>query len=354
MGIHTAPRLMAVAAVVGILGLCHSEAWAFTVYTWANGANANWGAGGDWNPSGPPNAVAAIVDYGGSTSGTTTVDSGYTVGIIQENTTTGGVIWNIQPSIGNYLTLNDTGGSKNAWGVVENAIQNVNHSFLVVNTDVHFTLLDLYIGNTIQAGSVTVGGSIVNSDATNHNLYLRTNSSGVITCSGSIGGSGGGGLIMIHSDSGTSTVNLSGVLGSYVGGVSVSANTVIISGAGGNTYSGSTSVTNGVLELNKSGGALALSGSLSVGGGLVELLAANQLASSTALTINGGSLNLDGNSQTVDAFGGSGGTLTSTTGTPTFTIGSAGGGGNFSGVIAGSISLVKQGGGTTVLSGNDT
>ena len=89
---------------------------------------------------------------------------------------------------------------------------------------------------------------------------------------------------------------------------------------------------------------LALSGSLSVGGGLVELLAANQLASNTALTINGGSLNLDGNSQTVDAFGGSGGTLTSTTGTPTFTIGRAREG-NVSGVIAGSVSLVSRAGG---------
>ena len=130
------------------------------------------------------------------------------------------------------MTLNDTGGTKNAWGVVENAIQNVDHSFLVVNTDVHFTLLDLYIGNTIAAGSVTVGGSIINSDSSNHNLYLRTTSTGVLTCSGSIGGTGGGGLIMIHSDSGTSTVNLSGVLGSYVGGVNVSANTVVISGTG--------------------------------------------------------------------------------------------------------------------------
>ena len=252
MGVHTTPRLMAVVAVAGILGLCHSEARAVTTYTWANGANANWGVSGDWNPSGPPNAAGVVVDYGGSSSGTTTVDAVYTVGIIVENNTNAGQYWYIQPSSGNYLTLNDTGGTKNAWGVVENAIQNVDHSFLVVNTDVHFTLLDLYIGNTIAAGSVTVGGSIINSDSSNHNLYLRTTSTGVLTCSGSIGGTGGGGLIMIHSDSGTSTVNLSGVLGSYVGGVNVSANTVVIS-AGGNTYTGTTQVTAGVLELNKSG-----------------------------------------------------------------------------------------------------
>ncbi len=106
-----------------------------------------------------------------------------------------------------------------------------------------------------------------------------------------------------------------------------------------NTYAGGTTITAGIL--------------LPSGSGRIG-------ASSGALTINGGTLDLNGTTQTVGNFGGSGGTVVNNgSGTDVvFTIGSGNGtGGAFLGTIAdgsGTIAVTKIGTGTIALNGPNT
>ena len=78
-----------------------------------------------------------------------------------------------------------------------------------------------------------------------------------------------------------------------------------------------------------------------------------RLPANTALTVNGGVLDLHGFSPAVDALGGNGGTVYSGS-AATLTIGSAGGGGTFSGAVSGPISLAKAGAGTIALGGSNS
>jgi autotransporter-associated beta strand protein len=113
----------------------------------------------------------------------------------------------------------------------------------------------------------------------------------------------------------------------------------ILSGA--NTYSGGTTLTAGLLQLSGSGTLGSTSG---------------------ALTVNGGTLDLNATSQTVGNLTGAGGTLLNNgNGAVTLTIGAGNGtGGNFQGVIAnnttgtGTVALTKTGTGTLQLSGANT
>jgi autotransporter-associated beta strand protein len=89
--------------------------------------------------------------------------------------------------------------------------------------------------------------------------------------------------------------------------------------------------------------------------GTVQLTAANVIPTTTTVTINAGSLDLGGFADAIDALTGSG-TVTNSGAAVTFTIGSSGGSGTFSGVItngANALNLVKAGAGTETLSGSN-
>ena len=102
--------------------------------------------------------------------------------------------------------------------------------------------------------------------------------------------------------------------------------------SGTNTYTGATTVSAGTLELDGN----------------------NVLSASSALTINSpGVLDLNTYNATVDSLSGNGTIESAAGGNPLLTIGSAGGGGTFSGVIAGPIALAKAGTGAETLSGGN-
>jgi outer membrane autotransporter protein len=135
-----------------------------------------------------------------------------------------------------------------------------------------------------------------------------------------------------------------------------------LSGASSNTYSGLTTVTGGTqLELRKTGGALAIQSDLTVNAGSkVQLEGNGEINSTSTVTLNG-TLDFNGNTQTVKTLTdngtssgflrfGNGGQLIINGSTNSF----------FSGVIqddgaeAGVLELVKTGSGTLTLTGNNT
>jgi len=98
-----------------------------------------------------------------------------------------------------------------------------------------------------------------------------------------------------------------------------------IGGTTANTYAGLTRVNDGAVELNKPAGVTAVGGDLSVFGGSVKLLADNQIADTSNVTIAnaGTTVDLNGKSETVGGLTMTGGSLTTGTasgGTGAFTV----------------------------------
>jgi fibronectin-binding autotransporter adhesin len=142
---------------------------------------------------------------------------------------------------------------------------------------------------------------------------------------------------------------------SGTGGATVRATTgrVLLNGAAANTHTGLSTLESGTLVLGKTGGALAVSGDLTVSGGRLELAENDQIADTATLRVNAGTVDVGGFTDTVKDLVISGGMVTS-----------AGGGALriVSGVdaragvldvgIAGSVPLAKTTGGVTELRGS--
>jgi outer membrane autotransporter protein len=129
------------------------------------------------------------------------------------------------------------------------------------------------------------------------------------------------------SPNGGATLTLAGAVGGVGGLTMAGGGTLILAGA--SSYSGGTTVNAGTLQLG-------LGASLAAGG---------------ALTVNGGTFNLNGNGQTVGALSGTGGTIA--LGTGTLTTNSAGNT-TLAATITGSGTFIKQGGGILALTGSNT
>ncbi len=125
---------------------------------------------------------------------------------------------------------------------------------------------------------------------------------------------------------------------------------------GANTYTGLTDIQAGELDLNKSASKDALAGDVQVGGTgtVLKLLNSEQIKDTASVTVNaGGTFNLNAQNETIAALNGNGGTVTST-GTPTFTVGSNNATGSYAGTIAGTLKLTKIGAGVQTLTGANT
>jgi len=135
-------------------------------------------------------------------------------------------------------------------------------------------------------------------------------------------------------------VRMSGAIGQSAAGYGLTKDNtakMTFDGAAANTYTGTTRVNLGTLELNKTPGVNAIPANLDVFG-TVRLLAANQIADASAVTVNGASatLDLNGNSERIASLGGAGGKVTLGGGVLTV------GGGTFNGVISGAGSVVQD------------
>ena len=126
--------------------------------------------------------------------------------------------------------------------------------------------------------------------------------------------------------------------------------------AGVNTISGPLTGTGG-LRSNGAGtwllnGANTFSGAVTVDAGTLRAGTAAALGSSTAFTVNGGTLDLNGFSNTISTLDGSGGNVA--LGSGTLTVNMASGSSTYSGIISGSGGLIKRGLGTLTLRGANT
>ncbi len=108
-----------------------------------------------------------------------------------------------------------------------------------------------------------------------------------------------------------SNVNFNGVNTTPVSGSTLTG-TVILAGSSSNIYSGSTTLQSGTLRLNKSTEVNAIPGDFTVNSGAtVQWLADEQVANNAILTLNsGGTIDLNGHTETVSGFIDNGGTTT--------------------------------------------
>ena len=159
-------------------------------------------------------------------------------------------------------------------------------------------------------------------------------------------------------------------VGGTVTNSGASLQTLSLGGSGTYSFGGAISGANTALTVALTGGgtqtlagANNYSGGTTLSSGTLQLSGAGTLGAATAaLTLNGGTLDLNSTSQQVGNFSGSGGVvLNSGSGTSVLTIGSGNAsGGNFAGVIennagsGGSVGLTKIGTGTLTLSGANT
>ena len=224
---------------------------------------------------------------------------------------------------------------------------------------------DVTIANGTGTNTLTIGGGgiTVNSTSATHtisaNLVLGASqawangSTGLFTVSGSTVTGSNTNLTV----SGTGSTTISAAIQTGAGTLTKGgAGTLTLSGTTANTYSGLTSVSGGELDLNKTAGVNAIAGDLTVTSGTVKLLANDQIANASNLTVNGATavFELNGKTETVGGVslqgGGSiqdtatGGALTSGT---AFDMQS----GTASAVLAGGVGLNKTTAGLVTLSG---
>lgn len=176
---------------------------------------------------------------------------------------------------------------------------------------------ELAIGNDAALGTagLSIGtGTTIRSDAAAHALANPTTISGDFT----IGGSDDltlSGPVSLPADrtitvSNTGASTISGVIsqsGGTRGLTKIGAGTLAFAGTNANTYTGTTTVNAGILELRKPAGVAAIAGPVSIGNGtgsaVVRLFANEQISPSVAITVNAsGALSLNGFTQTVGAL----------------------------------------------------
>ena len=170
-------------------------------------------------------------------------------------------------------------------------------------------------GYDINGNAITLTNGISDSDASNTSeIHLNV----ALTATETVDVVNGGDLI------------LSGAIsGSGFGITKTSGGTLEYTGFSANTYSGTTTVDDGTLILNRASGLNAIAGNLvigdNIGGGeFVQIGSNNQIASGSGVTVNAGAtLDLSGNDDTINSLSLTGGTVT--TGAGTLTIHSAGG-----------------------------
>lgn len=240
-------------------------------------------------------------------------------------------------------------------------------------------------GVTVAGATETVNAPLVLEPltGTTAGTYTFSNASAlvgsVLNIAGTVtGGSTTQGIALTLTGANTGANSVSGAIsdGGAIGGLSIlktSSGTWKLSGANSNTYSGTTTINGGTLELAKTN-AIAIAGDITVGDGAtttgLDILrltgtGGNQIADTSIVTFNGtgsnaGTFRLNGQSETIGGLvstSGAGVIENGTAGTSTLTVSNSSSQ-SFSGIIrngaAGTLALAKSGGGSQTLTGAST
>ncbi len=159
-----------------------------------------------------------------------------------------------------------------------------------------------------------------------------SSSGGATTVSSAISGNMAGGALTINGVSGNTITLSSNLSVTNSSGVTFSNGTTVLSGST-NSWAGGTTITNGTLKPTK----------------------ANNMPSATAFTLNGGTLNLNGCSQSIAGLASlvPASDLVTTSGTCTLTVNPTSST-TYAGQFSGPINLTKSGSSTFILSGNNS
>jgi len=285
-----------------------------TAITFSGSANAQ-------NATVTNNASSTIIIFTGGASGgnATLVSNGTSTSIdISSLTGTGTTAGSIAGS-GQLLlgAKNLTVGSNNTSTVFSGIISDGGLSSGSGGslTKVGTGALELTGVNTYNGGTNFNGGIVaVNQDANlgtgglsfnGGTLEALATGSGIVS-SKTILLNAGGGLFL--ADAGTSS-NFSGPISGTGSFTKEGSGALQLSGSVSNTYTGTTFVTEGLLELNHSGGSIAIPGALVIGGPggplssvEVRLLQSSQISSGSSVTVNAdGLLNVNGQTAKVGA-----------------------------------------------------
>ncbi len=366
----------------------YSDSWNFIVantepfFTWDGGGNNNnWSTDANWEGGvAPPSDDATTrVAFDGDQRTTPSLNEDFTINALRFNesadaftldaagnrelTMDGPVPSIIQMSPNDQVinlgiimggtTVIDTlgGGTLTVNGVVSGAggISKVGEHTLIVT------------GDNTYSGHTTVAEGVLN--------IRHGNALGAVTAGTSV--EGGARLELQDGIAvGDEALNLEGTLrnvsGSNIYGgaiagdglIDVQSGTLTLTGSSDNTFIGDISIAEGMLQLNKSGVALAVSGAVSVGTGTgtstLSLLRPNQIAEGSAITLHAAGspvFNFNDNNERIGALISDNAAAQVNLGSATLTVGD-GSDRTYAGVISGSGELVKEGGGNWTLTGD--
>ena len=151
---------------------------------------------------------------------------------------------------------------------------------------------------TLQISSESVLGSVPASPTAGNFVFdggtLAVDVSLALNANRGIDVAAGGGTIEASTGD---VLTYNGILAGS-GNLEIAGNgSVVLGGSDANTFAGDLTLTSGTLQLQKSGGVDALSGTISLDGGTLELGGNNQLGNSSTLDFNGGVFDLRGFSE---------------------------------------------------------
>ncbi len=353
--------------------------------TWDGGGTDNkWSTGANWSgDSAPVGSTTLKLSFDGTTRTAPIMDGSYNVNTLRFETGAGAF----------SLTASGGGSTLSFGGSVPGIIQlSANNQSI----DVPLALTTTTIVETTGTGTLTLAGSISGTGGITKLGAETLVLSGDNTYSGTTTVNAGT-LLLRHSDAlgattagttvtggatlqlenniavgaealaldgalrNTSGANTYGGAISGSGTVTVEAGTLTLNGASANSYTGTTTVNTGQLDLAKTAGITAVAGNLLIGDGAgsatVRLVNSNQISDTSAVTLAAGGtpvFNLDGETETIGSLASTNTAAAVQLGSGSLTTGGDNTSAAFAGAISGTGSLTKQGTGTFTLSGANT
>lgn len=289
MAIPTKLRAVFSSSLALLIFLLFATQLAFAVdKPWTGATDTTWGTNTNWTGNAPSAGDNAVFN-------TTFTNQPNLTG----NTSAGG-IW-MTTGVGQNVTISGAGVLQLSGGTINGIaglgilVDNTSAFTLTVNAPLKLGNAQTWRNNSGNLLTIGAGGVDTNAKA------LTIDGTGDTTISGVVSGGG--------------TVTKAG------------SGTLTLSGTADNSYTGATTVNDGLLQLNKTAGKRAFSGSLTVGDGtgaadsaVTRWLASTQMATNTAITLNAdGLMDLNNFVQTIGTLTMTGGNVT--TGTGTLTLG---------------------------------